>query len=101
MSLLIKNMKMPTGCASCDFWCLLESDGSAYCRRTMHLIRKMAERPEWCPILLELPEEHGRLIEASVAYDKIAEQQGGNYIDMDAVDLGLQETPTIIPAERN
>ena len=43
---------------------------------------------------------HGRLIDASVAYDKIAEQEGGNYVDMDAVGLGLDETPTIIPASK-
>ena len=41
---------------------------------------------------------HGRLIDASVAYDKIAEQEGGNYVDMDAVGMGLDETPTVIPA---
>lgn len=42
---------------------------------------------------------HGDLIERRAAYDKIAEQEGGNYVDMDAVDMGLNETPTIIPAE--
>ena len=42
---------------------------------------------------------HGDLIERDAAYDKIAEQEGGNYVDMDAVDMGLNETPTIIPAE--
>lgn len=42
---------------------------------------------------------HGDLIEREAAYDKIAEQEGGNYVDMDAVDMGLNETPIIIPAE--
>lgn len=42
---------------------------------------------------------HGDLIERDAAYDKIAEQEGGNYVDMDAVDMGLNETPVIIPAE--
>jgi hypothetical protein len=51
-----------------------------------------------CP-LIELPEKHGRLIDERVAYDKIAEQEGGYYMDMDGVDMGLQETPTIIEAE--
>ena len=55
-------------------------------------------RPSNCPILGEIPDKHGRLIDANVAYDKIAEQEGGNYVDMDAVDLGLQETPTILEA---
>ena len=42
---------------------------------------------------------HGDLIERDAAYDKIAEQEGGNYVDMDVVDMGLNETPVIIPAE--
>lgn len=45
---------------------------------------------------------HGRLIDANVAYDKIAEAAGersGNYVDMDVVDRGLSETPTVIEAE--
>lgn len=42
---------------------------------------------------------HGDLIDRDAAYDKIAEQEGGNYVDMDAVDIGLEETPVVIPAE--
>lgn len=42
---------------------------------------------------------HGDLIDRDVAYDKIAEQEGGNYVDMDLVGMGLNETPVIIPAE--
>ena len=45
-----------------------------------------------------VPEPHGRLINASEAYDKIAEQEGGSYVDMDAVGMGLDETPTVIQA---
>lgn len=50
---------------------------------------------------IEIP-PHGRLVDVSVAYDKIAEAAGegsGNYVDMDVVDRGLSETPTIIEAE--
>lgn len=43
-----------------------------------------------------IPEPHGRLIDESVAYDKIAEQETGYYMDMDGVDRGLQDTPTVI-----
>ncbi len=48
-----------------------------------------------CP-LVYIPEPHGRLIDERVAYDKIAEQETGYYMDMDGVDRGLQETPTVI-----
>lgn len=43
-----------------------------------------------------IPEPHSRLIDERVAYDKIAEQETSYYMDMDGVDRGLQETPTII-----
>lgn len=51
-----------------------------------------------CPLVPVPP--HGDLIERDVAYDKIAEQEGGNYVDMDAVGMGLSEAPVIIPAEQ-
>lgn len=57
-------------------------------------------RPDWCP-LVEIKTPHGRLIDERVAYDKIAEQEGGYYMDMDGVDMGLQETPTVIEAEED
>lgn len=44
-------------------------------------------------------EPHGRLIDESVAYDKIAEQETSYYMDMDGVDRGLQDTPTVVEAE--
>lgn len=46
---------------------------------------------------IEVP-PHGRLIEENKAYDSIMEQTANHYIDMDGVDLGLQNTPTIVEA---
>ena len=48
---------------------------------------------------VEIETPHGRLIEEREAYDKIAEQEGGYYIDMDGVGRGLDDTPTVIDAE--
>lgn len=102
LSVLIKGMKMPRGCLECMFkdigtygmtQCLLvagwiEYAGDGY------------EIPEACP-LVEIKTPHGRLIDEIKAYDHIAEQEGGNYVDMDMVDMGLQETPTVIEAEED
>lgn len=99
MSILIKGMEMPKRCADCwlmdgeDKWCCA-CHGKPLSADYRYGIK---ERPSWCP-LIELP-PHGDLIERSAAYDKIAEQEGGYYIDMDAVGMGLDETPTIIEAE--
>lgn len=99
MSVLIKGMKMPTsclkgGCPVDGFFCQLWED--KYWSR-VESPEKMRHRD--CP-LIELP-DHGDLIERDAAYDSIAEQEGGNYIDMDAVYAGLQDAPTVIPAERS
>ena len=100
MSILIKDMKMPKGCFECPFkdigmstmtQCLLVAGWVEYANDGYGI-------PDACQ-LVELPEKHGRLIDERVAYDKIAEQEGGYYMDMDGVDMGLQETPTIIEAE--
>jgi len=60
MSVIVKGMEMPTNCALCDcsFGALCyvsPAEVNGYCPGR--------GRPEWCP-LVELPEKHGRLIEA-------------------------------------
>lgn len=50
-------------------------------------------------LAVPLPEGHGELVDKTEAYDRIAEQEGGNYIDMDSVGKGLEECQTIVPAE--
>jgi len=99
MTVIVKGMKMPEKCGLCD---LFHVESPMHCtvvkgHKTVGAPYGMP-RPEWCP-LVALPDKHGRLIDERVAYDKIAEQEGGYYMDMDGVDMGLQETPTIIEAE--
>lgn len=101
MSVIIKGMEMPTTCTMCDLaHAMKTSDGSV--RLACGVKGKWQDtyrhRPAWCP-MVEIPEKHGRLIDADIAYDKIAEQEGGYYLDMDGVDMGLQETPIILEAE--
>lgn len=119
MSILIKNVGMPSSCICCPavmrdtltetidddrdalkvtriYNCCLKPDRIADGWVTFS--KACLSRQEWCP-LAELPEKHGRLIDERVAYDKIAEQEGGYYMDMDGVGCGLEETPTVFEAE--
>ena len=102
MSILIKGMITPSRCDMCSMramgvaWCMVAKRSTSHSKTGKPLDE--TRRPKWCPIV-EVPVPHGRLIDERVAYDKIAEQEGGNYIDMDAVDSGLQETPTVIEAD--
>ena len=99
MSVIVKGREMPNNCQECV--CI--NDEYFYCQavgRQPQDENVISQRPDWCP-LVEVP-PHGRLIDANVAYDKIAEaasEESGNYVDMDVVDRGLSETPTIIEAE--
>lgn len=55
MSVIVKNMEMPSGCQSCDF----SDDETRFCKAAKEYI-PMVGKPWFCP-LVELPEKHGRL----------------------------------------
>lgn len=92
--ILIRGMEMPKDCLYCHF----VSYDNDHCVVMDKDIPISGTKPSWCPIL-SLPEGHGELIDKAEAYDRIAEQEGGNYIDMDSVGKGLEECQTIVPAE--
>ena len=88
MSVLIKGMKIPTARGLCPFndycYCMAKNlyvDGSA-----------THGRASFCP-LVELPEKHGRLIDADALGDKMS----GKFTVYDYQALGTM--PTIVEAE--
>lgn len=97
MSIIIRDMAMPRTCIECKLrhktMCLPLCQSFA-----LRSHKADAGRLQNCP-LVPLPEGHGDLIDKTEAYDRIAEQEGGNYIDMDSVGIGLEECQTIVPAE--
>ena len=100
MSVLIKGMEMPTSCEDCplgdSLHCQVLPSVPALWAEYTNAIREKRLHSD-CTLVPVPP--HGDLIEREAAYDKIAEQEGGNYVDMDAVDMGLSETPVIIPED--
>lgn len=76
MSILIKGMEMPQGCASCPYcdrnWskpkCHAKSAKGRYMAQKLFL---NSRRQDWCP-LVEVP-KHGRLIDADALAKTIAE----------------------------
>lgn len=79
MSVIVKGVKMPESCGTCFV------GNRTICKNG-------------CPLGV-LPDKHGDLIDRDEAYDCIAEQEGGNYVDMDTVGKGLECAPTIVEAE--
>ena len=107
MSVLIKGMEMPKCCLLCPF-CVPEADeenGEICILSGQYPIVNKDERNVECP-LVELPEKHGRLIDADALLKKFCghcdgyEECGTNKIRVECYDLGLiNHSPTIIEAE--
>ena len=57
--------------------------------------------PSWCPILCQLPEGHGRLVDADALKEKAVHYSETEYhFDHDAVEVDdIEDSPTIVPAE--
>ena len=94
MSKLIVEMEMPTGCANCP----MADDDSRFCKATKKYIPMLC-KPSWCPIVGELPDEHGRLIDASTVIGIQQDEEDNDFpVTVDDY-LGLQfPVPTIVPA---
>lgn len=75
MSKLIVEMEMPICCADCPCCICLNGMKPAYCKAVMvdddNIVDGLMwretdpnNRPSWCPIVGELPEQHGDLVDA-------------------------------------
>ena len=72
MALIIKG-DLPKGCGFC--WeCLGGGSDAYYCNRAKRQISEVVppydKRMEWCPILGEIPDEHGRLVDADALIER-------------------------------
>lgn len=114
MSVLIKNMRMPTSCSECAL-CGYYGSGEHMCDLTEKWIMSGAglnKRDDDCP-LVELPEKHGRLgdldamaLDESEAYMSAQAELGRDVITTGInsivhrkIQLLIMDTPTIIEAE--
>lgn len=101
MSIYIKNAKMPKRCAECTFETLF-SDDMHYCIVQEILTEDYRDyrgcRPPLCP-LTEVPEPHGRLIDADALADDL-ESDGKEFGDEMKLNcaswLRSNATPTVI-----
>ena len=91
MSVLIRGMKMPQNCSECKMLC--NENFEIWCCLTDREDVFLDAIPDWCP-LAELPEKHGRLIDA----DEICFSMT-NGIDQDVAEEAIRESPTVIEAE--
>ena len=110
MSEVIVRMDMPkASCHTCDARCVSGLYGyvCGIKRKNVMPFLGNKNRPDWCPIIGVLPEEHGRLIDASTILGEVDAgytDEFGNPITCSrpvSVDdyLGC-DVPTIVPATK-
>ena len=118
MSILIRGMTMPKNCLECDIRGYDANAGEEYCPITNIAALNIGRQKDWP--LVELPSEHGRLIDADAFAERIEtiiERKGYDVLSLsnfttvkdvlEAVicDLkgttiyGYMNTPTVIEAE--
>ena len=112
MSVLVKGIKMPKDCPQCllSSWSPITNEflgcyavpGKRYAMLDKEYAES-SERPDWCP-LVELPEKHGRLIDADALADDL-EWDAQHYEEDHEIKfnaaawLRSNATPTVIEAE--
>ena len=99
MSVLIKGMKMPEKCGSCD---LFHVELPMHCtvvkgHKTVGAPYGMP-RPDWCP-LVEVKEPHGRLIDGDALQCKVDDIVLGYYEVLGVTEDTIDSAPTAIEAE--
>lgn len=104
MSVIIKGMKMPKSCDSCDLIQFDDEELEAHCPLSPYYRwcgTPPDYRPEGCP-LVEVPTPHGRLIDDFKllrALIKAFPNQSMNFYD--TLERVIDEAPTIIEAEES
>lgn len=97
MSECVVRMEMPKDCLDCP--CANGEYGYCQADEEVRQIEGPNERPSWCPILCQLPEGHGRLVDA----DAIRLPKGffENVDNVPKFYEWMNGLPTIVPAGGN
>ena len=97
MSVLIKGIKIPKSCGVCIF------DDYGHCIMTKRYSGGSAThgRASFCP-LVELPEKHGRLVDADALIAKYGDwytEEGTETGFIGTIGMLLKDAPTVVEAE--
>ena len=103
MSECVVRMEMPQeGCHTCDARCVSALYGyiCGIERKNVMPFLGKKNRPDWCPIICQLPEGHGRFIDADKLSDDMKARKAffGRMSDPQCL---VEDAPTIVPAERS
>ena len=101
---VVVNMPMPVQCASCPM-CGTESGGNGMYKLWCmcgDIPASSQRRPNDCPILCQLPEGHGRLVDADMLEDGWIWGHTDRLGECECIERAeFHNAPTIVPAERS
>ena len=99
MSEVVVRMEMPEDCFECPFGIIDDTEDGVWCNA---LAQQSSGRREDCPIVCQLPEGHGRLVDKDEMLKKIENYHRymtiGRESDPRCI---IEDSPTIVPAERS
>ena len=104
MSVIIKGMKMPTGCITCPCMSFGRDDCTMWCKWLDEPLGEWSNRGgKWrhpdCP-MVEVPTPHGRLIDGEIAKEELRRAEAlTRAFGYHNVIETISEVPTIIEAE--
>lgn len=116
MSVLVKGMYMPYGCANCPFCsspiydskgyavysCLVDVEGIRGRDNTQEVIAMYdgagESFPDWCP-LVEVSTPHGMLIDEDELYREVAKAHAYEHLSVKRIIAMIRKSPTVIEAE--
>ena len=88
MSECVVRMEMPENCEYCPMCFTADVPGYHWCAALEQEVEQGLSRPKECPIICQLPEGHGRLVDANDVNNHIM-----GYVD-------LRDCPTIVPGRK-
>jgi hypothetical protein len=95
MSECVVRMEMPKRCDFCDFWHVCKNVADFGAARYFEEPRELTVGMKGCKIVCQLPEGHGRLVDADELRNKLIK----NINLTNGFDTSFRETATIVPAE--
>ena len=109
MSVVVQ-MEMPNGCHDCKLRNMIGNcpipifDGPD--EKKIWTLAECFQRPPWCPILCQLPEGHGRLVDADACSSVLRKLENEAKTNTEKLCYGyaakmFEEAYTIVPAERS
>ncbi len=98
MSECVVRMEMPKNCFECPFSIIDDTADGAWCNTLGKQV--YYDRDEDCPIICQLPEGHGTLIDLETAAEGLSGRYNSCHMTCGAVMQFLDELPTIVPAKQ-